>query len=258
MDQKAAIEFVLKDRVEGQEITPTTIGLSRFNEFNQQVQDFISGSEHLKVDEVHVTIAEGSYKLIAVLPIVLQVAIAPDLQSLQRQDALGEIDPKRAEIVQKWQARSKANPELRYAIRPSGFPVGSVELSIKTDYRIGQIEPWVKVEKYLFGTIMNIGGAQKANVHLRLEESRQTVVVGSSRGYLKGNDRLYHKVLLRVEADQHFKTGELRNLRLLSFEDYQPGFDESALDMFVAAGTKAWADVPDAAAWVRELRGARA
>jgi len=258
MDQETAIEFVLKDRVEGQEITPATIGLSRFNEFNQQVQDFLSGSEHLKVDQVHVTIAEGSYKLIAALPIFLQAAIAPDLQSLQRQDALGEIDPKRAEIVQKWQARSKSNPELRYAIRPSGFPVGPVEFSVKTDYRIGQIAPWVKVEKYLFGTIMSIGGAQKANVHLRLEESRQTVVIGSNQSYLRGNNRLYHKALLRVHADQHFKTGELRNLRLISFEDYQPGFDESALDMFVADGTKAWADIPDAAAWVRELRGATA
>jgi hypothetical protein len=59
-----------------------------------------------------------------------------------------------------------------------------------------------------------------------------------------------------VEADQHFKTGELRNLRLLSFENYRPGYDEDALKRFTEAGSKAWADVPDAAGWVRELRGA--
>ncbi len=258
MNQKPAIEFVLKDRVEGVEITPATIGLSRFNEFNQQVQDFLSGSERLKVDEVHVAIAEGSYKLIALLPIVLQAALEPDLRSLQREDALGEIDPKRAEIVQKWQTRSKANPDLSYAVRPSGFEVGAVEFSVRTDYRIGEIVPWVKVEKYLFGTIMNIGGVQKANVHLRLEDSGQMVVVGSNRGYLKGNNRLYNKALLRVEADQHYKTGELRNLTLISFEDYQSGFNQTALDAFVTAGTQAWADVPDAAAWVRELRGGKA
>jgi hypothetical protein len=30
---------------------------------------------------------------------------------------------------------------------------------------------------------------------------------------------------------------------------------EEALDRFAARGAKAWADVPDAAEWVRELRG---
>jgi DEAD/DEAH box helicase domain-containing protein len=34
-----------------------------------------------------------------------------------------------------------------------------------------------------------------------------------------------------------------------------PGVDEPALDRFAEAGREAWADVPDAAEWVRELRG---
>ena len=32
------------------------------------------------------------------------------------------------------------------------------------------------------------------------------------------------------------------------------GYDEAALERFIEAGRKAWADVPDAAAWVRNLR----
>ena len=255
MSREPAIEFVLKDRVEGEEITPSNIGLSRFNEFNQQVQDFLSGSQRLEVDDAHISIEQGSYKLIVLLPILLQAALEPDLRSLTRPDALGEIDPKRAEVIQKWQARSKANPELRFAIRPHGFDAGAIELSHATDYRIGEIVPWVKVEKYLFGTIMNIGGVQRANVHLRLEDSGEMVIVGSNQGFLKGNDRLYHKALLRVEADQHYKTGEIRNVRLISFEEYRPGYNESALDEFIAVGSRVWADVPDAAGWVRQLRG---
>ena len=37
MNETAAIEFVLHGKVEGLDITPRTIGLSLFNEFNQQV-----------------------------------------------------------------------------------------------------------------------------------------------------------------------------------------------------------------------------
>jgi hypothetical protein len=152
------------------------------------------------------------------------------LRSLHREDALGEIDPKRAEIAQKWQARSKASPELRYSIRPSGFAAARIELSRSTDFRIGEIVPWGKVEKFLFRTVMDMGGVQKANVHLRLQETSQILRIGSNQGYLNGSDRLYHTAVLRVKADQHFKTGELRNLRLLSFEHYEPGFNETALD----------------------------
>ena len=37
MNETAAIEFVLHGKIEGLDITPRTIGLSLFNEFNQQV-----------------------------------------------------------------------------------------------------------------------------------------------------------------------------------------------------------------------------
>ncbi len=255
MNNEYEIEFVLRDKVEGVEITPSTIGLSRFNEFNQQVEAFIAGSERLKPEEVQVVIAEGSYKLTALLSAGLLAGLEPDLRALQRQDSLGEIDEKRAEIVAKWQARSKGRPELSFAIRPLGAALRPVELSMATDYRVGEIVPWVKVEKYLFGTVMDMGGAKTANVHLRLADTGQIVRVGSNQGTLKGNDRLYHKALLRVEAEQHFRSGQLRSVRLIAFEDYEPTYDEAALDRFAEAGSVAWADVPDAAEWVRQLRG---
>jgi hypothetical protein len=68
-------------------------------------------------------------------------------------------------------------------------------------------------------------------------------------------NRLYHKALLHVRAEQHYRTGDLRNIQLISFVDYQPAYNEEALDRFTAKGAAAWADVPDAAQWVREVRG---
>jgi hypothetical protein len=251
------IDFFLRGKLDGVEITPATIGLHRFNEFNQQVEAFIAGSDGVKLDDVQVRVGKGSYKLTAILTLLAAASLKPDLVALQRPDSLAEIDPKRAEIVAKWQARSKATPEISYAIRPQGQSLPDIVLNATTDYRPGNLVPWVKVEKYLFGTVMDIGGATKANVHIRLEDSAELVHIGTNQDYLKDQqqNRLYHKVLVRVEAEQHFRTGQLRNLRLLSFEDYSPAYDEAALDRFAEAGRKAWRDVPDAAAWVRKLRG---
>ncbi len=36
---------------------------------------------------------------------------------------------------------------------------------------------------------------------------------------------------------------------------YAPSYDEEELEAAIEKGSRAWADVPDAVAWVRELRG---
>jgi len=257
MNEDTAIEFVLHGKVEGQEITPRTVGLSLFNEFNQQVEQFIGGSQKLKLDQVHVEIGQSSYVLRALLPVVVLSSLEPDLKLMARQDVLGELDVRRAEVVQKWQARSKNNPDLNYEIRPRGEGFAKVRISRDTDYRIGEIIPWVAVEKYLFGEVVDMGGTQRANIHLKLDRGGKTLLVGAAQGYLRDQveNRLYHKVLLHVRAEQHYKTADLRNIQLIAFANYQPTYNEEALDRFAAKGEAAWADVPDAAQWVRETRG---
>lgn len=252
-----ALEFVLHGKTGGVEITPRSIGLSQFNEFNQQVESFVAGREHGKLDEVQVAVDESSYVLRVLLPVALFASVEPDVRLLARQDVLGELDPKRAEVVQKWQARAKANPDLAYEVRPSSASLRPVRIGRETNFRVGEIVPWVAVEKYLFGSIVDMGGAQKVNVHLKLARGGKIVLVGASQGYLQAQvkNRLYHQALLRVRGEQHFRTGDLRNVQLIGFVDYEPQLDESALDRFAARGSKAWADVPDAAGWVRELRG---
>ncbi len=252
-----SIEFVLRGRVDGVELTPRTIGLSQFNEFNQQVEAFLAGSQKNKQNETHVEVAEGSYKLRVTLAAAVALALQPDLAILAREDTLGELDPTRAEVVAKWQESARKDGGLEYEIRPAAEGLPTVRLTRASDYRVGAVAPWVSVEKYLFGVIENMGGAQKANVHLRLRDTGQTVIVSTSQDNLRDQpeNRVYRQALLRVKAEQHFKTGQLRNVRLLAFEDYAPTSDEAALDAFVEQGTQAWRDVPDAVAWVREQRG---
>lgn len=150
-------------------------------------------------------IGQSSYVLRALLPAVVLVSLEPDLLLMGRQDVLGELDIRRADVVQKWQARAKSNPDLSYEVRPPGESLPRVRISRETDYRVGEVVPWVAVEKYLFGQVMDMGGIQKANIHLRLDRGGKTVLVGASQGYLREQEenRLYHKALLHVRAEQH-------------------------------------------------------
>ena len=94
-------------------------------------------------------------------------------------------------------------------------------------------------------------------MHLRLKASGQTVIINSIQNYLQElpDNRLYHQALVHVRAQQHYRTGELRAVQLIDFVDYAPSYDEAVLDRFAEKGREAWRDIPDATAWVRELRG---
>jgi hypothetical protein len=93
----------------------------------------------------------------------------------------------------------------------------------------------VAVEKYLAGQVVDMGGAQKANIHLKQDCLREQV-----------ENRLCHDVLLRVRAERHYQTGELRNIHWISFLDHQPSYDEEARDRFAAEGMKATGMTPTA------------
>ncbi len=90
-------------------------------------------------------------------------------------------------------------------------------------------------------------------------ENGVTITVSSNQDILLKEDRnrLYRPALLHVTAEENLANGELRNLRLIAFADYEPTYDESAFNRMVERGTIAWADVPDAAQWVENLRGGK-
>ncbi len=251
------IDFYLNGKVGGVDLSPRTISLSRFNEFNRQVEAFLAGSQRELLNETHVEVGDGSYRLRVILVTAVALAVEADLIALAREDSLGELDPKRAEVVAKWQDLAHGNDGLEVGIRPDRKDLPTVRLTGRTNFRIGEVIPWVTVEKYLFGMIENMGGVQKANVHLRLRDTGQTVIVNTSQDRLRDQpeNRLYRETLLRVRAEQHFKTGQLRNIHLVSFEDYAPSFNEDEFNRFTSEGVLAWRDVPDATEWVRRQRG---
>lgn len=102
------------------------------------------------------------------------------------------------------------------------------------------------VDLLLLGEVREVGG-EKTNLHVRLRDQRQAVIVSVSSEQLKTKAYpLLHEALLRVSAKRNVRTNTLRKLRLLEFVPYKPVFDEAAFSRMTAAGEKARADIPDA------------
>lgn len=260
MTNERQITFVLKATAGGEQVSPRTIDLALFNHFNREVEHFLIGSGHqVPADQIRVSVEEGSYRLVTVLPLAAAMLVEPDVQKLANQDGLRDMDPRRATIVQQWQERARRMPEYRVEISTSNAATQPVVISRETDFHTPDQDEWVAVEKYLRGKVVDLGGTTKANVHLVLEDSGRTLIAESSSDYLREQreNYLYRTVQVRIAAEQNTRTNKLRNERLLAFVGQAPSYDELELNAFVDAGTRAWADVPDAVAWVREQRGGR-
>ncbi len=131
-----------------------------------------------------------------------------------------------------------------------------IEINAESDYHADDADQWVQVERYIRGEIQDLGGATKANAHVKLPDGR-TLNVTTDRDVLRDDtvNRLYKLTMLRIKAEYNVLTRELRNARLLEFVEYAPSVNDDDLARLTRRGANAWKDVPNATAWVDELRG---
>lgn len=252
MQPSDTLRFALHDRVQGDEVGPAHVPLALLGQFQKDVSEFLAGSgKDVDSNQVIVAIEEGSLALVA-HGLLAAGALWADLERLRDPASLGKVDPRRGAVMARWQAAARKHPDRRYTLaEQDGATIVCVD--VESDYRDPMEAVWVPVEKYLHGQITDLGGASKANVHLKLDTGK-ALTIASSQQVLADEERnrLYKPAVLRISAEENLSTGELRNLTLLGFEDPRTGWDEAAFDELVRKGTRAWADLPDD--WLETLR----
>ncbi|MGY6519360.1 MAG: hypothetical protein ACXIUZ_11685 [Lysobacteraceae bacterium] len=255
MNPADTLRFVLDDRIDDATVGPSRVPLGLLKQFHQDVAEFLAGSKR-EVDpqQVMVSVQEGSLVL-AISGLLAATGLWHDVTQLQGDEDVARIDDRRAEVMERWQATVRKHPHRRYALADREG-VAVVRVDGASDFRKRAVAAWVPVEKYLSGQITDLGGTTKANVHLRIASGR-VLTIASSQQLLaeQEQNRLYRLATLRVSAEEHLDTGDLRNLVLMGFEDTRPTWDEAQFDEMVQRGTAAWKDVPDD--WLETLRSDR-
>jgi len=259
MKSKGIIKFKLKQFVDGIEVTPTNINFSDFLRFNKEVADFIAGSENIALlNTAHPEIEQGSYVVKVVLTAALLQAVQPDYEKLQAGESLHGMDPKRMAVIDRWQKRSRKNPDYKVDLLPQDSALKPIHISAKTDFHNEDEKQWVKIERYVRGRLFEQGGKNKANIHLTLETTGQDLVVETTQDFLNklSGVKTYDTVQVRIVAEENRITKKLRNPHLIDLSPHLPYYDEDELNRAIEKGTKAWKDVTNISQWIAEQRGA--
>ena len=252
-----ALTFSLIDESSGYEATPNRVRLEALTKFAADVSVMLRGdNREVDTGQLDVAIRPGSLA-IHTEPIAAAPLLFRDLENLLNSDLLDGIDIKRRAVIERWQKAARQTAGIAFKIS-APFMTRPLVVDAKTDFRADDADQWVMVERYIRGEIEDLGGAQKANAHIRLPDG-VLLPVATERKVLKEDtqNRLYKQSMLRIRARYNVLTRELKDAKLIEFVEYAPRFDEIEMERLTRRGAQAWKDVEDATAWVEELRGAR-
>ncbi len=251
------LTIALIDHSAGFEATPERVRLGELAEFSADVATFLRG-EDKDVDTklLEVAVRKGSLA-IETAPLLSAPNLFRDLRTLLGGELLDSLDAKRREVMEKWQKTSRQSKLVAYRIS-APFLGHSIEINAESDYHADDADQWVQVERYVRGEIQDLGGATKANAHIKLPDGR-TLKVTTERDVLRNDtvNRLYKLAMLRIKAEYNVLTRELRNARLVEFVEHATTVDEEVMSRLTRRGAVAWKDVPNATAWVDDLRGSK-
>lgn len=249
-----ALLIALHDDTAGYDVSPARVPLAVLRGFARDVDEFLRGStQEVDTSALDVAIVEGSLA-VQTAPLA-NPGLMADLRRLAGSEMIDGVDGKRRAVIERWQKQARGRRGLHVRIG-AGFLPQPIMISADTDYRADDADQWVRVERYFRGEIEEIGGHTRSNAHIRLPDGK-ALVVDAPREFLRDDkvNRLYKPAMLRISAEYNVVTRDYRQARLIEFVEHDSRADEHGLKRLIERGAKAWADVPDAGAWVDDLRG---
>lgn len=249
-----SILLKLHDESAGFAVSPQRVPLAVLRSFINDASAFLRGDDiGPELAGLEVALKSGSLAL-QTRP-VADPGLWADLRLLADSDVIDGISPKRRALVESWQAQARSMRQARVEITAPSLR-RPIVISKETDFHTDDADHWVRVERYVRGEIEDLGGAVTANAHMRLPDGKR-LKVDTDRAVLRDDktNRLYKPAMVRITAEYNVLTREYRKARLLEFVEHDTRVDERELDRLFQRGAKAWQDMPEASAWVDELRG---
>jgi hypothetical protein len=248
------ITFKLKDSSLGYDISPERVPLAALRDFSRDVEELIRGDDKsVNTAQLQVAVIHGS---LAVLTEPMNsVSLFQDLALLLQQQIIDGIQSKRREVVLRIQKWALTHPKAQFVIESAAL-ARPVIIDSQSDYRTDDADQWVRVERYLRGEIVDLGGKTVANAHMRLPDG-SSLTVQTDKDVIRADkvNRLYKPAMVRIRAEFNVLTHEYRNAQLIEFVEHDNKLDLDALRRGQERAKKAWADVPDSVAWLEQIRG---
>ena len=245
-----------KKMADGRFVSSEHISRNDFLKFYEQAMKFVYGNDGNAPHGVP-AMENGSLRLVFSVSAALANVLAADVAAINAGDEDAVSTQERIDIAREWERAAMKDESVAYSI---GSPENNLKISKATPLKLPpERASWIRVERFVTGTVENVGGKQKANLHITVPGEKNLLVVESSKDMLRGFDKVYSEVTLKISYEYHHRTLEKKNFHLEQIISTKPAFSReermAKLKKVAEDGRKIWADIPDHNAWLRDLRG---
>jgi hypothetical protein len=238
-------------------LSPESYDIKEITMLLQNVEDLLYPINKKDRPLISYNIEEGSVKNIFRTSLQAVISLSAILTQINLVNSIDFLESKTAQAIENIQALSiQKNYEFIFKTSLREHDEAELKITPQTNF-VRTHNIWVDTELYFYGTLINAGGKNKANIHIDTPDFG-SLTIDTSKSFLQGHEAnlLYKKYGVRVHGKQNIDTGEFdkSSLSLLELIDFNPKYDESYLNGLIGKAKKNWSGV-DADEWLYNLRG---
>jgi hypothetical protein len=255
VELEGTFEFRLKGVIDSVPISPNHIDMAILKEFTVDVVEFLNAEQSKEKQKIIVSIEDRSLGIVPHILIGMSMALSGKIAHINESKDLTVLTEKQAMIIEKWQEKAKKNNSIELIIGQKNT-TNQLRVNRDSKYKWVTSDIWVETEVYLYGTITDVGGATKPNIHLKDANGVGYMIDCKIDDVLEDTtNRVYRYYGVRATGKQNINSKELKDLKFVDYIDYNPTFKKEKLQEFIDSSSSYWEGVKDSVEWVRNLRG---
>ncbi len=256
MERIGYIEIKVNGKRGNLDLTPDNYDIRDVIAVLEQAEKLLFPDNKRERPTISYDIQEGSVKHIIKTAFQFILGFNAILGQIQQNNnVIDFLQPETAKAIEFFQETAKKQGVV-FEISTS-IP-NSSKISVDKDTKfIRSEEIWVEAEFYFYGLIVDLGGKQKANVHLDTKEYG-VLKIDADKDLLENyeSNPLYKRYGVRAKGKQNITTGDIdrSSLKLLEIIDYNPSYKEDYIKGLINKARKSWEGINDADEWLSQLR----
>jgi hypothetical protein len=256
MEKTGSIEIKISGKKGNVPITPDNYDIKEIRTVLDEIENLIFPTEKKERPIISYQISEGSVKHIFKTSIQYIIGFNALLGQIDQSKSVDFLDYSTATAIEHFQFLAVKN-DYEVLISTSLENANSVKIDKSTNLYLTQ-PLWLNAEFYFYGKITNMGGKDKANIHL-VTDDLGTLIIQTPKEEIEKieNNPLYKTFGIRATGAQHSETGEIdkSSLKFLDLIPYQPKYDQAYLTKLRERASENWLIHIDPDKWLSDLRG---
>jgi len=256
MEKKGNIEICIQGKKGNIELTPDNFDIRDIKPLLDTIEDLLFPGDKKNRPVISYEITEGSVRHIFKTGIQFIIGFNAILGQINTNQNIDFLDSPTAKAFEEFQNNAIKHDYI-FTINTSISASHEIKIDKTTKYYRTE-SMWADAEFYFYGKIIDIGGKDKANIHLATEDLG-TLIIQTPKEEIERieTNPLYKTFGIRAVGMQHPETGEIdkHSLRFIEILNYQPKYDIEYLKSLRQKAMNNWLYAINPDKWLRELRG---